>query len=180
MQRLAGVCLERFMVATRYGGPILRRWPGEESPLLPRQWVDVAIKVVKIFEGVHSRGVVHNDLKGNNLCLEVTPTGFEVTLIDFGLAKRTGKSLSLSGAWSADGCYPPEFFEEGGGRRDSRSEIYAIGLMRRILRRVRPETPRLAAWQEESQRHEADSRPRLDDLLDALREEHKILRRQMR
>lgn len=175
VQRLAGVCLESFMVTTRYGGPILRRWLGEESPLLPRQWVDVAIKVVKIFEGVHSRGIVHNDLKGNNLCLEVTPTGIEVTLIDFVLAKRTGKSLSLSGA-----C-PPEFFEEGGGRCDSRSEVYAIGrLMRRILRRVRLETPRLAVWQEESQRHEADSRPRLDDLLDALREEREILRRQMR
>lgn len=39
---------------------------------------------------IHARKVVHNDVKGNNICARRTPAGFEVTVIDFGMAKKAG------------------------------------------------------------------------------------------
>ncbi|XP_047499088.1 uncharacterized protein LOC125045704 [Penaeus chinensis] len=111
IQELVGVCLERFKMATKYGGPILQRWLGSKSPLLPQQWFDIPIKITKTFRDIHSLDVIHNDIKTNNLCLEVTPDGIEVTLIDFGLFERRGKYLRLSGDWCADEYYLPEFFE---------------------------------------------------------------------
>lgn len=127
VQKLVGMCPQRFLLATEYGGPILEDWLGEWSPLLPQQWIDVAIKIVKIFNGILKLGVVHNDFKSDNLCLQVTPLGIRVTLIDFGLARHRGEFLRLNGNFSAGGWYPPEFFQGAGGRCGSRSEAYSIG-----------------------------------------------------
>ncbi|XP_063611653.1 uncharacterized protein LOC134785278 [Penaeus indicus] len=148
IQELVGVCLERFMMATKYGGSILQRWLGSKSPLLPQQWIDIAIKITKIFRDIHSLDIIHNDIKSNNLCLEVTPDGIEVTLID-------------------------------GGRCGSWSDIYGIGRLMKIFRRILPETPELIAWLQKSQSHRAGSREGLDVLLDALREERSIMRCRM-
>lgn len=174
VQKLVGVCPERFMIATRYGGPILHSWLAKDSPLLPKHWIDIAAEIARIFSEIHSLGFVHNDIKTNNLCLEVTPDGLEVTVIDFGLAEKRGKRLHLSGGWDEVDCYPPEFFKKRGGRCRARSDVYGIGkILRKIFRRARPETPALATWLERSQRMKPTTRPKLDLLLELLEEEKK-------
>lgn len=111
----------------------------------------------------------------------MSPNGIEVTVIDFGLSERWGEYLRLPGHWSPDRSFPPEFFRSHGGRCRARSDVYAIGrLMGDVLGLIRPTTRGLGRWQEKSQRREAASRPRLDALREALREERRILRRRLR
>lgn len=102
VQKLVGVCPERLMIATEYGGPVLCSWMGRISPLLPRQWIDIASEIALIFADIHALGFIHNDIKSNNICLDVTPNGLDVTVIDFGLSERRGEYLDLLGAWRED------------------------------------------------------------------------------
>ncbi|XP_063591896.1 uncharacterized protein LOC134768985 [Penaeus indicus] len=66
-----------------------------------KQEFGTCIKVVRLLakalQEVHAKGVVHCDLKSNNVLVDVDadgkPTG--VHIIDFGLARRPGKSLKM-------------------------------------------------------------------------------------
>lgn len=53
VQRLVGVCPERFMIVTEYGGPILYNWLRNSSELLAYEWIDIATKIIKIFKAIH-------------------------------------------------------------------------------------------------------------------------------
>lgn len=48
--------------------------------------------VCDALEAAHEHGVVHRDLKSDNVFIVVTPKGRTVKLLDFGLAKLAGKS----------------------------------------------------------------------------------------
>ncbi|XP_042882700.1 uncharacterized protein LOC122259826 [Penaeus japonicus] len=181
VQRLVGVCPERFMLVTKYGGPTLSRWTRRKSPLLPLQWVQIAIDLAKVFGDIHSDGVVHNDIKSNNICLDVTPKGTKITVIDFGLAKKYGHRQGLQGDYDPDHCYPPEFFDKYGGRCCSRTDVYGIGkVLRKIQRHAKLDSPDLTYWREKSQRRLPESRRSLASLLRILRAERRRLERRMR
>ncbi len=62
------------------------------APLDPREVMTWMIEVLDALEAVHAAGVIHRDLKPSNLWLARTGVGPQVKLIDFGIAKHTGKS----------------------------------------------------------------------------------------
>lgn len=99
VQWLVGVCPEQALMVTHYGGPILRDWYHPAVVVLPKEWVEIAIEIVKAFMDIHSCNLVHNDIKCNNICVSRAQGGFKVTVIDFGLSKKEGQRIRLSGFW---------------------------------------------------------------------------------
>ncbi|XP_037797754.1 myosin light chain kinase A-like [Penaeus monodon] len=170
VQRLGGVCLERAMIATAYAGPILYDWLCKADALLPEEWFAIAIKVAEVFRAIHAKGIIHNDIKNDNICVKKTPNGVKVTVIDFGMSKREGQRLYLGGSWTRDSHYPPEFFRTQGGKCSSLSDVYSVGkVLNQISSCVNLRTTSVLKWYKSSQSEHADSRDGLDALLEALR-----------
>ncbi len=98
-----------------------RLGPLPENDLL--RWADDVLNAIAY---LHKRGIVHRDIKPNNL--KVTRDG-EVVLVDFGIAKETFNETDATTTTGAHGLTPgfapPEQY--GGTRTDARSDIYAFG-----------------------------------------------------
>jgi serine/threonine-protein kinase len=106
---------ENLAERIRSGGPI----PAAEACAILRQIADAV-------GYVHSQGIVHRDLKANNI--KINSAG-RVKLLDFGIA-RTARSSRLTRVGMLVGTLEnlaPE--QVGGGEADARSDIWALGVL---------------------------------------------------
>jgi len=75
---------------------------------------------------VHSQGIVHRDLKANNIKID---SAGRVKLLDFGIARQTRSSrLTRTGMLigTLENLAPEQI---GGGEGDARSDIWALGIL---------------------------------------------------
>lgn len=92
---------------------------------------------VRICQGVqhaHERGVIHRDLKPANVLVCGLDEGHLPKIIDFGVAtsiyEQDGKTLANSSDRAGTRAYmSPEQFAEDSRRIDTRSDVYALGVM---------------------------------------------------
>jgi Flp pilus assembly protein TadD len=103
-----------------------------EGPLPPQRVVAVARDVLGALEAAHSQGLLHRDLKAENVVL--SPSG-RAMVLDFGLAKlyETGFPASRTAAASTVGvvgtyrAMSPE--QANGLPLDPRSDLFSLGVM---------------------------------------------------
>ena len=104
----------------------------ERGPLAPRRAVDAALQVANGLAAAHEKGVIHRDLKPDNIFL--TRDG-RAKILDFGIAKLSAKS-DEGGIFSQAATEPgmvlgtvgymsPE--QVRGEKVDTRSDIFAFG-----------------------------------------------------
>jgi serine/threonine protein kinase len=116
MELLTGASLSQIV---RKGGPI----PAGRAVRLLMQMVDA-------LAAAHQVGVVHRDLKPDNILVCPTAQGSEVVkVLDFGLAKVAGQSrLTKAGLVFGTPHYmSPE--QASGGVVDERTDIYSLGIV---------------------------------------------------
>ncbi|MBV9849557.1 MAG: serine/threonine protein kinase [Armatimonadetes bacterium] len=101
---------------------ILKRHP------LPRAWtLKWAVSLCDALAFLHSRGVVHHDLKPANI--RITPQG-HLALLDFGAAQYFGKGHEHEkpiDLYGTEGYLPPELDGDGQWVADARTDIFAVG-----------------------------------------------------
>lgn len=76
----------RHFIATEYIDGVTLRRKAAEAPMEIREILDIAIQVASALEEAHSAGIVHRDIKPDNIM--VRRNGY-VKVLDFGLAKLT-------------------------------------------------------------------------------------------
>lgn len=109
----------------------------------PRARVELIRDVSRAVAHAHDRGVIHRDLKPANIF--VTGDG-GVKVLDFGIAfdSEARQNTLLTQAGQLVGTLPymaPEQVADNSGRADSRTDVYAIGLIAyELLTGVRPIT----------------------------------------
>ena len=92
--------------------------------------VEVAAQMAEALDYSHARGVIHRDVKPENVMVGRERGDLRVRMMDFGLARNLGESrLSHSeGLLVGTPAYlSPE--QVGGARADYRSDLYAVGVV---------------------------------------------------
>ncbi len=93
------------------------------GPLPPSRAVHIALQVARALEEADARGVVHRDVKPENILLRGEDS---VKVTDFGIARHTGTPAATSpGALVGTLAYAAP--EQLHGLADHRSDIYALG-----------------------------------------------------
>lgn len=99
------------------------------QPLSLKQFLDIAVQCAEALVAAHERGIVHCDIKPENIML--TGSG-QVKILDFGVAKYLPRSdesstLDLSGIAGTPAYMPPEVLLEE--RADGRADIFSLGIV---------------------------------------------------
>jgi tRNA A-37 threonylcarbamoyl transferase component Bud32/dipeptidyl aminopeptidase/acylaminoacyl peptidase len=118
-------------------GRTLRQRIDEDGPMSLDEALGVLVLVAEALEAAHGGGIVHRDLKDDNVML--TPDG-GVKLLDFGIAKDVGADAESLGEADTEeplstrrgplgtpGYMSPE--QVRGGAVDARSDLFAFGVL---------------------------------------------------
>ncbi|HJZ83672.1 MAG TPA: serine/threonine-protein kinase, partial [Polyangia bacterium] len=105
-----------------------------EGPISCQRAVSITRQILSGMRHAHLAGVVHRDLKPDNILLLGGVEGDFVKILDFGLAKivrgdgEDSTQLTNAGfALGTPGYMSPE--QASGGRIDHRTDIYSVGIM---------------------------------------------------
>jgi serine/threonine-protein kinase len=106
-------------------GRTLRQVLGELGVLTPGEALDVVEPALEALAAAHAAGIVHRDVKPENVIL--TDDG-RVKVADFGLARAASALTSSSGVLMGTAAYmAPELIADGVA--DARGDVYAVGVM---------------------------------------------------
>jgi beta-lactam-binding protein with PASTA domain/tRNA A-37 threonylcarbamoyl transferase component Bud32 len=114
-----------YIVMEYIPGITLRDLLHEHRALTPEQATDILRAVLAGLASAHRAGIVHRDLKPENVLLA---DDGRIKLGDFGLARATTANTATGAALLGTIAYlSPELVTRGSA--DSRSDIYALGIM---------------------------------------------------
>lgn len=106
-----------------------------EGPLGEVRTARLLEQVARALVAAHGAGLVHRDLKPDNIMVSVLPDGLEhVTVLDFGIAKSVSQEVATSGQLTNSGVVvgTPRYMspEQVGARAvDGRSDLYSLGII---------------------------------------------------
>ena len=152
-------------------GPTLRELLNARGRLAPREALDVIERVLAGLAAAHDAGIIHRDVKPENVLLG---NGTSVKVADFGLARAaSGVSHTRTGLLIGTAAYlAPE--QVAANSSDERTDVYAVGVMLfEMLTGVQPhtgDTPLAVAYKHVNEVVPAPSsvNPELPAALDAL------------
>jgi TolB-like protein len=138
-------------------GRTLRQMIDERGPFGPHEALTIGVEVARALAAVHAAGLVHCDLKAQNVMRE---EGGRVVLMDFGaghdVATTTPRRMAGTPVFMA-----PELFESQ--RATPQSDIYSLGVLLFYL--VTGQYPVVArAWADGQAAHRSGQRQLLRDL----------------
>jgi serine/threonine protein kinase/tetratricopeptide (TPR) repeat protein len=116
----------QFIEMELVDGATLREKVASSSPLPIKQVVDYAIQIAEALQEAHSKGIIHRDIKAENIMVNSKD---QIKVMDFGLAKLKG-SLKLTRTSSTIGTLAymsPEQIQ--GIEADTRSDIFSYGVV---------------------------------------------------
>jgi len=114
-----------YLVMPLYEGETLRQRLAR-GPLPVGEAIDITVQVTRGLSKAHDQGIVHRDIKPSNIFVSADGT---VTLLDFGIAKLAGVTLtgSLAGPLGTVGYMSPEQLR--GDPLDHRTDLWSLGVV---------------------------------------------------
>ena len=113
-----------YIVMELIEGITLKEYIAKKGKLSIKEATSIAIQVSMGLEAAHSHGIVHRDVKPQNIIIS---TDGKVKVTDFGIAKVASSSTINSSSTMGSVHYiSPE--QARGGYSDARSDIYSLGI----------------------------------------------------
>src|SRR5215831_10875498 len=123
-----------FVMDLVKGVPITRYC--DEHRLTPRQRLELFVPVCQAIQHAHQKGIIHRDIKPSNVLVALYDGRPVPKVIDFGVAKAAGQSLTdktlVTGFGAIVGTLEymsPEQAEINQLDIDTRSDIYSLGVL---------------------------------------------------
>jgi serine/threonine-protein kinase len=114
----------KFLTMELVDGPSLAVHLRKERALPAGRIVDIAAAVCAGLGAAHAAGVIHRDLKPDNVLLAADG---RIVVTDFGIARLSVDGVTLGTAVGTPAYMAPEQVE--GGAVDERADLYALGVM---------------------------------------------------
>jgi len=118
-------------------GEDLTSFLGRHRILAPNLAAQIALQMLSALEAAHLIGVVHRDIKPDNIYLvrdSSAPGGIRIKILDFGIAKLVGDQLGQQPKHKTKGdsilgtpAYMAPEQCRGGVELDARADLYAVG-----------------------------------------------------
>ncbi len=131
----AGVTVQGviYLVMELLSGHSLRTELAKHGRLPVIRCLSIARTICDVLAAAHAAGVIHRDIKPDNIFLHVPREGEEVVkVVDFGIAKLIGESTSAPVTMDGQMIGTPEYLAPErllGRTYDGRSDIYSLGCM---------------------------------------------------
>lgn len=119
-----------FMVMELLKGRSLREVMEERRTIPPERAFSILVNICEAVAAAHRAGIIHLDLKGENVILTGDGSGTDLKVLDFGLARLAGKTARGAEegmAWGTVGYMAPE--QIMGAPVDERTDVYAIAVL---------------------------------------------------
>jgi serine/threonine-protein kinase len=122
-----------YIVMEYLSGASLQALLDEQRRVEPRRAIELMIQVCAALAAAHERGIVHRDIKPDNIMLvhgrdDEGRTVELVKVCDFGIAALEATPDASAAGWTAG---TPEYMapEQAQGRSDARTDVYACGIV---------------------------------------------------
>jgi eukaryotic-like serine/threonine-protein kinase len=115
-----------YYIAMEYlPGRTLKQLIRDEAPLEPVSAIDITIQILKAARFAHRRGVIHRDLKPQNVIIDESG---HATVTDFGIARAGASDMTETGSIMGTAQYlSPE--QAQGHAVSPGSDLYSIGVI---------------------------------------------------
>src|SRR5262249_26930024 len=108
----------------------------DERRLGVRERIELMVDVCRAIQHAHQKGLIHRDLKPSNVLAALTDGKAIPKVIDFGIAKATGQTLTEQTLFTGIGAVvgtpqymSPEQAELSNRDIDTRSDVYSLGIL---------------------------------------------------
>ncbi|PWT96208.1 MAG: hypothetical protein C5B55_00285 [Blastocatellia bacterium] len=124
-----------FLVMEFLNGKTLKQVIREEGPMQLGRAVDILRQVGDALQAAHAQGVVHRDLKSDNIMLITTAVGEHAKVLDFGIAKINEADGEVDAGLTAPNLVigTPQYMSpeqcSQSQEIDARSDIYSFGVI---------------------------------------------------
>ncbi len=122
-----------FLVMELLQGHALEEEIARQGMLSPLRCAVILLPICEVLTEAHSLGIIHRDIKPQNIFLQQARRGEVVKVLDFGIAKLVddailGQELTVDGSGPGTPTYmAPERFSEQ--PYDGRADVYSLGVM---------------------------------------------------
>ncbi|MBW4695026.1 MAG: serine/threonine protein kinase [Lyngbya sp. HA4199-MV5] len=117
----------RYLVMDYCEGGTLRGLMEDDVRLHPVQCLNLVVDVLLGLDHAHSRGIVHCDIKPENILLTLQADGWTARVSDFGIARLHQESTDGDSSNTGSPAYmsPERFY----GQYAATSDLYAVGVL---------------------------------------------------
>lgn len=112
-----------YIVMELVEGINLKKYIEKIGAMDEREAVEVAMQVAKGLEAAHDQGIIHRDIKPQNII--ISREG-KIKVADFGIARMAATETSTTSTMGSVHYISPE--QARGGACDARSDIYSLGI----------------------------------------------------